>query len=170
HSLALKSDGTVRAWGLNDSGQLGNGTTTGSNVPVQVSGLSGAAAIAGGIFHSLALKFDGTVRAWGLNAYGQLGDGTTTDSNIPVQVNGLSGVVAIAAGGFHSLAIKTIPIINGDVNRDGTVNATDLTLLMASFNKRSGEPAFNPAADLNRDGIIDVYDLVTVGLNFGRTQ
>ncbi|MBI4332045.1 MAG: hypothetical protein HY673_12255 [Chloroflexi bacterium] len=59
-------------------------------------------------------------------------------------------------------------LLPGDVNRDGTVNATDLDLLMASFNRRSGEAGFNPHADFNGDRIVDVYDLVIVGLNFGR--
>src|SRR6266496_4303223 len=75
HSLALCSDSTVRAWGGNNYGQLGNGTNTNSIVPVQVSALSGITAIAGGGYHSLALKNDGTVRAWGDNIDGQLGDG-----------------------------------------------------------------------------------------------
>src|SRR2546428_613650 len=76
HSLALKSDGTVWAWGMNLYGQLGDGTNTGSNVPVQVSSLTGIIAIGGGYGHSLALKSDGTVWAWGYNSTGQLGNGT----------------------------------------------------------------------------------------------
>lgn len=120
HSLALKSDGTVWAWGANDTGQLGDGTTTlQRNTPVQVRGpggvryLTNVVAIAAGIRHSLALKSDGTVWNWGLNTYGGLGDGTTTDSNTPVQVKGLggvgylTGVVAIAAGAGHGLALKS---------------------------------------------------------------
>lgn len=86
HSLALKDDGTVWAWGFNDTGQLGDGTTTDRNTPVQVSALSDIAAIAAGYDHSLALKSDGTVWAWGYNYDGQLGDGTTYNRNIPVQV------------------------------------------------------------------------------------
>jgi len=105
HSLALKSDGTVWAWGANSAGQLGNGSFTGSNTPVQTSGISGVTAIAGGVSHSLALKSDGTVWAWGYNGGGELGNGTYTDSNTPVEVSGLSGVTVIAGGGFHSLAL-----------------------------------------------------------------
>ncbi|MBC7247148.1 MAG: hypothetical protein H5T73_05140 [Actinobacteria bacterium] len=104
HSLALMGDGTVRAWGANFNGQLGNGNNTSSNVPVQVAGLSGAVAVAAGGYHSLALMGDGTVRAWGANSNGQLGNGNNTDSNVPVQVSGLSGAVALAGGYFHSLA------------------------------------------------------------------
>jgi alpha-tubulin suppressor-like RCC1 family protein len=104
---ARQSAGNVFASGFNGNGQLGNGTTTGSNTPVQASNLSGVVAIAGGDIHSLALKSDGTVWAWGGNAEGELGNGTTTDSSIPVPVIGLSGVVAIAGGGFHSVALKS---------------------------------------------------------------
>ncbi|MBI4332773.1 MAG: SBBP repeat-containing protein [Chloroflexi bacterium] len=57
----------------------------------------------------------------------------------------------------------------GDVTRDGRVDAADLNLLMASFNKRAGDAGFNPNADFNGDGIVDLFDLAAVGLNFGRT-
>jgi alpha-tubulin suppressor-like RCC1 family protein len=107
HSLALKNDGTVWAWGSNSLGQLGNGNYTNSNVPVQVSNIGGVIAIAGGDAHSLALKNDGSVWSWGDNLGGQLGNGTSIlKSNVPVQVSSLTGVIAIAAGAYHSLALK----------------------------------------------------------------
>jgi alpha-tubulin suppressor-like RCC1 family protein len=115
HSLALKSDGTVWAWGLNDSGQLGDGSIIKKTVPTQVKNLTGVIAIAAGGYHSLALKSDNTVWAWGANDDGQLGDGTTGEllckcRKTPVQVkqgNGaLTDVTAIAAGGSHSLALR----------------------------------------------------------------
>ncbi|WP_438011640.1 hypothetical protein WME89_25195 [Sorangium sp. So ce321] len=110
-SLALVSDGTVRAWGRNTWGNLGDGTTTDSNRPVQVAGLAGVKAIAAGSVHSLALREDGTLWAWGLNNLGQLGDGTLTQRERPVKVSGLGTVKAIAAGrnyegaGHYSLAL-----------------------------------------------------------------
>lgn len=107
HSIALKSDGTVWAWGQNWYGQLGNGTATGSTVPIQVEGLGGVTAIAAGGAHNLALKSDGTVWAWGSNGYGQLGNGTTTSSFAPVQVSDLGDVIAVACGYDHSLALKS---------------------------------------------------------------
>jgi len=107
HTMALKSDGTVWAWGYNGSGQLGDGSTTDRYTPVEVSGLSGVMDIAAGDSHSLALKSDGTVWAWGYNGSGQLGDGSTTDRYTPVEVSGLSGVMDIAAGDSHSLALKS---------------------------------------------------------------
>jgi alpha-tubulin suppressor-like RCC1 family protein len=104
HSLALKTDGTVWAWGSNAYGQLGDGTTIDRTSPVQVAGLSSVVSIAAGGDHSLALKNDGTVWSWGRNDSGQLGDGTTTNRSNVVQVSGLSGAQLISAGTAHSLA------------------------------------------------------------------
>src|SRR3989304_5016513 len=106
HSLALRNDGTVWAWGFNTSGQLGNGTLTNNNVPVPVSSLTAVTALAGGGNHSIALRNDGTVWAWGYNGYGQLGNGTFTNSNVPAPVSSLTAVTALAGGEGHSLALK----------------------------------------------------------------
>ncbi len=106
HTLTVAGDGSVRASGWNLTGQLGNGTTVDSNVPVRVTGLTGVVAVAAGTYHSLALKADGTVWAWGWNHFGQLGNGTTVDSRVPVRVAGLTQVTAIAAGSHHSLALR----------------------------------------------------------------
>jgi alpha-tubulin suppressor-like RCC1 family protein len=77
HCLALKSDGTVWAWGANGSGQLGTGSiSTSSAVPIQVTGLSNVTSLAAGSFHSLAVGDH--VWAWGDNTFGQLGIGSTS--------------------------------------------------------------------------------------------
>ncbi|WP_295612432.1 hypothetical protein [uncultured Lamprocystis sp.] len=102
HSMAIKTDGNLWAWGWNSHGQLGDDTTTDRSTPVQV--LTGVAAVAAGEAHTLAIKTDGSLWAWGWNWNGQLGDGTT-DHFTPVQV--LTGVAAVAAGYLHSLALKT---------------------------------------------------------------
>lgn len=107
HSLALRNDGTVWAWGQNASGQLGDGTTTNRTAPVQVSSLSDIVAISAGDQHNLALKADGTVWAWGDNSSAQLGDGTTTSRLTPTLVQGLSNATSISAGSFHSTAIRS---------------------------------------------------------------
>lgn len=85
---ALLADATVSCWGINTSGQLGNGTTLDSDVPVAVSGLTGVKALSKFGSQVCALKTDHTIWCWGSNSYGQLGNGTTTDSPTPVQVSG----------------------------------------------------------------------------------
>ncbi|GAB3280418.1 hypothetical protein GCM10027589_07340 [Actinocorallia lasiicapitis] len=110
-TVEVKNNGTVWAWGHNNVGQLGNGGTIDSNVPAQVSGLTGVnrgpGAVAAGPNHALAVKADGTVWAWGENSSGQLGDGTTTTRTTPVQVPGLTNVVAVATSNAFSLALKS---------------------------------------------------------------
>jgi alpha-tubulin suppressor-like RCC1 family protein len=112
HVLALKDDGTVLAWGCNNYGQLGDGTTSDSEsdaeTPSQVSGLNNVKSVAAGLFYSVALKNDGTVWAWGYNRYGQLGDGEISRyESVPVQVVGLSGIVRVYAGYNHNVAIDS---------------------------------------------------------------
>ena len=104
HCLALRSDGTVWAWGNNEHGQLGNGTTTKSNKPIQVKGLTNVVAIAGGENHSVALKKDGTVWAWGIKEC--LGNNINNDSTVPVQVKYLKDIISIGAGFNNSIAVQ----------------------------------------------------------------
>lgn len=107
HNLALKSDGTVWAWGINTNGQLGDGSATQRNGAVQVLNLTDVVDISAGVSHSLAVKSDGTVWAWGLNTSYQLGDGTILQRNQPVQVLGIGNVSKVLAGGsIHSFAVK----------------------------------------------------------------
>ncbi|MGE5704247.1 MAG: Ig-like domain-containing protein, partial [Clostridia bacterium] len=114
HSVALKSDGTVWAWGYNYNGQLGDGTITTRLYPVQVKNLTGVKAIAAGDSHTIVLKEDSTVWAWGYNSYNQLGDSTNTERHDPVQVKDpnnvtqpFSGVTSITAAGNSSFALQT---------------------------------------------------------------
>jgi len=101
-ACALLGDGTVRCWGENSSGQLGDGTTTNRLTPVAVSGLSGAVSLTPSADGMCALLGDGTARCWGNNMAGQLGDGTTTTRLTPVLVSGLSGAVSVASSGTGS--------------------------------------------------------------------
>ncbi len=107
------SSSLVQTWGKNLYGQLGNGTTTDSNVPVDVSGIANVVSVAGGDQHSLALLSDGTIKSWGWNSSGQLGDGTTANKSTPVSVSGITNAVAVDADGYASMALLS----------DGTVKA-----------------------------------------------
>ena len=106
HSLALRADGTVWAWGNNAQGQLGIEASAINTSPAQVSGLSGIQAIAAGANHSLALHTNGAVWVWGDNTYGQLGDGTPKRT-AAYPLPSLSDIKAIAAGANHSLALRS---------------------------------------------------------------
>jgi alpha-tubulin suppressor-like RCC1 family protein len=108
HICALTNVGSVKCWGWNSNGQLGNGATDNRNLPVDVVGLtSGVTSIGAGYGHTCALH-NGGIMCWGYNSSGQLGNSTTAEQHLPVNVTGLtSGVVAIGVGGYHTCAIIT---------------------------------------------------------------
>ncbi|MGH9333095.1 MAG: chitobiase/beta-hexosaminidase C-terminal domain-containing protein, partial [Vicinamibacteria bacterium] len=173
HSLILKSDGTVLAAGHNADGQLGDDSTTDRTTAVQVSGLTGAVAVAAGESHSLALKSDNTVKSWGANTEGQLGDGTTTDRLTPVSVSGLSSIKAIGAGQFYSLAVKDDGVVyswglgsEGQLGDGTTLSHTSaLDISQASFLFRTATPRIRVLAgtyDNDLDVVVE-FDAPTPG-------
>ena len=147
HSLALDSDGALYAWGSNAYGQLGNGTTTNSSVPVAVkiagTPLAGKTIIqiVAGANHNMVLTSDGAIYTWGWNYHGQLGNNTKTNSNtiVAVQTIGtpLAGkkIVKIAAGQGHSLALTDDGMVytwgRNDTGQLGNNATTDAMLPVA---------------------------------------
>jgi alpha-tubulin suppressor-like RCC1 family protein len=99
HTCAVLKSGSVQCWGYNGSGELGNGTTTDSSVPISVTGISDAIAVAVGVKRTCAVLSSGTVQCWGKNSSGELGNGTMTDSSVPVSVTGISDAIAVATDG-----------------------------------------------------------------------
>lgn len=106
HSLVIRGNGSLFAWGANESGQLGDGSTNDGQFPLQVGTDTDWAIISAGASHSVAVKSDGTLWTWGSNAYGQLGDGSTSDGVIPMQIGVETNWVAVSAGKYHTFALK----------------------------------------------------------------
>ncbi len=148
HSLALLKNGTVMAWGNNESGELGDAAVgERSDEPVPVSGLSDVRAIAAGDNDSLALLKNGTVMAWGSNQSGQLGDDTgKKQSEQPVPVSRLRDVTAIAAGGdFNVALLKNGTVmawgegVNGELgNREAHAEQSDVPVAVSGLKDIKG--------------------------------
>lgn len=110
HTLAIKTDGTLWAWGLNDKGQLGDGTTVNKNVPTQIGTDTDWAIIDAEYYNSIALKTNGTLWAWGENEFGQIGNGNFGNgviSNTPTQIGIHTDWVKISSGGHRTYALKS---------------------------------------------------------------
>ena len=109
HSCALLIDNTIKCWGYNSNGQLGNGSAGGfSRVPLAVTGINNAISISSGAYHSCALLIDHTVKCWGSNNYWQLGNASAsinTNWPVPQAVTGLDNATSISAGANHSCAL-----------------------------------------------------------------
>lgn len=107
HSLAIKRDLSLWAWGGNYDGQLGiGGATSYEKYPIQVGIEYSWFKVSVGMSHSLAIKVDGTLWAWGANYYGQLGDGGRINSTNPKQIGEDTDWEQVIAGSHHSIAIK----------------------------------------------------------------
>ncbi len=171
-TYALKSDGTVWAWGDNSAGQLGDNSVTQSNTPIQVHGtgnsgfLTGVISLAANTNAAYALKSDGTVWSWGINSRGQLGDNTITQRKTPVQVLGLnglgvlSGITAITASksGTSAYALKS----------DGTVWAWGENAQGQLGDNFTADPAYTPVKvlDVGGSGYLTGVSAISAGQQF----
>jgi alpha-tubulin suppressor-like RCC1 family protein len=135
HSVGIQSNGTLWAWGLNSSGQLGDGTTTNRTVPTQIGTDTDWAYVAAGPNATYAIKQNGTLWAWGGNNKGQLGDGTTTPRQLPAQVLPGTTWSKIDSGDSFIIAQKTDGTLwscgeyeGGQLGRPVTVSSNSYTL------------------------------------------
>ncbi|MCL2083368.1 MAG: InlB B-repeat-containing protein, partial [Oscillospiraceae bacterium] len=107
HTVTLKTDGSLWAWGNNASGQLGDGTTAQGAAPVQIGTASDWETMSTGNNYTVAIKADGSLWSWGNNTNGQLGDGTTTSRTAPVRIGAANDWAVVSAGNNHTMALKT---------------------------------------------------------------
>ena len=116
HTVALKTSGSLWAWGYNGYGQLGDGTLVSKNTPTQIGTATNWASVSAGGNYTAAVKTDGTLWAWGENFNGQLGDGTDgasaaspqqNDKQSPVKIGTAANWLSVSAGANHTAAIKT---------------------------------------------------------------
>ncbi len=105
HSLALDANGDVWAWGGNQFGQIGDGTTTNALQPQQIAGLPEITAVTGGGYSSMAVDASGDLWVWGFNSSGQLSTGGTVARSTPIRANGPVNVSFVDAGGSFTIAI-----------------------------------------------------------------
>jgi alpha-tubulin suppressor-like RCC1 family protein len=108
YGIAVKTDGTMWAWGSNNNGQLGLGNTTDRSSPVQVGALTNWLSVAGGDNTLFGIKTDGTLWSSGHNNNGQLGDGTTTNRSSPIQVGALTTWSSVASKSTHVMAFASV--------------------------------------------------------------
>ncbi len=106
HTCAVVSTGHIECWGANESGQLGDGTTSESDKPVEVKRITDAGQVAAGEIHTCAVLFSGHIECWGANGSRQLGDGTMRElSDTPVEVRGITDATQVTGGGNHTCAL-----------------------------------------------------------------
>lgn len=162
HALGLTSQGTVYSWGYNSSGELGDGTTTDSSIPVQVKGIGGAGFLTGvtdisaGGWFSLALT-NGRLVSWGINNNGTLGVGNLTDSPVPLVVNGvggtgeLIGITSFSAGFAQAYATNGTNVYAWGTNQSGRLG-----------NNQDGVDSNTPVIVLGVDGVTPLTNVSVV--------
>jgi hypothetical protein len=186
HACALTSAGGVKCWGDNSAGQLGDGVTSYSTVPVDTAGLASGSVVvsADNGLHSCAITASGGAKCWGYNGFGQVGNGAISLSvPTPADVVGLTGGAAgISAGGYHTCALTTAGGVRcwggsdygqtGDIDRDGCGDAAEQGTSPALGGMRNSIDRWDffdvpTGAALMRDKSVTVSDISQEVLRFG---
>lgn len=133
HTCLIRADGSAACFGSGSYGHLGTGTTSSSNTPVAVSGLTGVKTLQAGLDHTCAVRTNGTIACWGRNSDGQLGNGNTNTVNTPADIASLgTTVLDVATGDGHTCALVAGPAVYcwgnnfyGELGQ-GTASSTDI--------------------------------------------
>ena len=171
HTCALLTDGSLKCWGWNDSGQLGNGTTTNSSIPVFVTGITNAISVSAGELHTCAVLSGGSVKCWGSNTSGQLGDGSSlsqgvTPSYIPVTVTGINSALSVSSGAVHTCALLSDGTVKcwGTENANGTTTPSSLPVSVSGMNNAIGiSSGWSHSCALISDGSVRCWGLNAYG-------
>jgi len=181
-SLAVKSDGTIWAWGMNQFGQMGNGTVNNPLsvpqvlVPVMVTNswpggaINNPLQVTCGYQFGAALATNGTVWTWGSGTHGELGQGAASTSYYPAQVPDLTNITAISAGWFHILALRADGTVwawgnnsNGELGDGTTGNRSNAVQVLTVTNIVSVSGGDSHSSALAADGTVWKWGLNDVG-------
>ncbi|MCB1030693.1 MAG: DUF4214 domain-containing protein [Acidimicrobiales bacterium] len=147
HSCAVLTSGSVRCWGDNSQGQLGNGSNAASLTPKAVSSITNAKSVSAGSSHTCAVLTTGAVRCWGSNIQGKLGNGSTNASTVPVAVSGITNATTVSAGSTHSCAVLSTGAVrcwgySGDGKLgNGSTNASSVPVAVTGIANAVGVTA-----------------------------
>ena len=170
HTCVITNESTVKCWGSNSNGQIGDGSTSDRLFPTEVGNLGFVTSITAGFSHTCALISNGTVRCWGGNGNGQLGSGGITDTYYPTKVANLSSVTSISAGYHHTCALisdGTVKCWGDNTNQQLTSNNTGAVLtpvsLAANGEIKSVSSGHNHTCWITSGSAIECWGKNTIG-------